>query len=420
VNAQTNSASDTFIMLTVDQAIESITAQVQPLSAVNCALIESQSLVLAEDVISDIDSPPFAKAMMDGYAIRIEDLAQQTVNSLVVVDEIMAGRVGKTAVGEGQAIRIMTGAPIPAGTTAVIQVELTRFDKATGRVEIEGVPLRAGAAILERAASMRAGECVIPSGQRLRPQELGTLAELGRTHVSVRPAPRIGVLATGDELVAVGQIPADGQIRNSNETMLVAQIRQAGGVPVPLGIAKDERTHLRERIEAGLHCDMLLLSGGVSAGKMDLVPSELQAARVEQIFHKVRIKPGKPVWFGVRRGDIPVWVFGLPGNPVSSMVCFEIFVRTAIRRLMGIEPSEPKPVKAVLKQDHIARGDRPTYHLSRLNRTTDGRLVTTPVAGQGSADLRATVNANSLTLFPAGERQWNAGEVVDVLDWSAD
>ena len=407
-------------MLTVAQALDTICDQVQPFSAVDCLLADALNLVLATDIISDIDSPPFDKALMDGYAIRAEDLVDQTVNSLDVVDEITAGRVGTKPVSEGQAIRIMTGAPIPDGATAVVQVELTRFDESTGRVEIEGAPVQAGASILKRATSMRSGDRVIAAGQRLRAQELGALAELGKHQVPVRRAPRIAVLATGDELVPVDQIPADGQIRNSNETMLVAQIRHAGGIPVPLGIAKDERTHLRERIEAGLECDMLLLSGGVSAGKLDLVPSELQATGVDQIFHKVQVKPGKPVWFGARRGDNPVWVFGLPGNPVSSMVCFELFVRTAIRRLMGIEPADPKPVKAMLKQDHIARGDRPTYHLSRLEHTADARLVTTAIAWQGSADLRATVNANSLTLFPAGDREWQTGEVVDVLDWSKD
>ena len=414
-------------MLTVAEALEVITTRVQPSAPVDRPLLDSLGLTLAQDAVSDIDSPPFDKALMDGYAIRANDLTNDRVNSLHVVDEITAGRVGEKSVGPGQAIRIMTGAPIPDGADAVIQVELTEFNATTQHVEISSAPVKSGAAILKRAASMKVGDCVIPQGRLLRAQELGALAELGRHQIRVRSAPRIGVLATGDELVPIDQIPADGQIRNSNEMMLAAQIRNAGAIPVPLGIARDERTHLAERIAAGLQCDMLILSGGVSAGKLDLVPSQLEEVDVQQIFHKVHVKPGKPIWFGVRSTEDsagsqatasqPVWVFGLPGNPVSSMVCFELFVRTAIRRLMGIAPAEPQMHKSTLKQGHIARGDRPTYHLSRMDITESG-FETTPVPWQGSADLRATVNANSLTLFPPGERQWKPGDIVDVLDWS--
>lgn len=416
-------------MLTVAEALTIITTRVQPFAPVENPLADSLGLTLSENVVSQQDSPPFDKALMDGYAIRAEDLDDQAVTALLVVDEITAGRVGTKPVAAGQAIRIMTGAPIPDGADCVIQVELTQFNASTGNVEIEGAPVKCGSAILKQAASIKVGDCVVPQGRLLRAQELGALAELGCHNVSVRPAPRIGVLATGDELVPIDQTPAAGQIRNSNETMLAAQIRQAGGIPVPLGIAADNRDDLGERIAEGLQCDMLLLSGGVSAGKLDLVPSELEAAGVEQIFHKVNVKPGKPVWFGARNGASDgtsdsgaadtVWVFGLPGNPVSSMVCFELFVRTAIRRLMGMASAEPKMHKATLKQGHIARGDRPTYHLSRTESTSTG-FQTTTVPWQGSADLRATVNADSLTLFPPGNKDWKPGEVVDVLQWSHD
>ena len=202
--------------------------------------------------------------------------------------------------------------------------------------------------------------------------------------------------------------------------MLVAQIRRAGAEPVPLGVARDNREHLSERIHAGLDCEMLLLSGGVSAGKLDLVPSELAAAGVDEILHKVHVKPGKPIWFGCRRGRgdnaHPVWVFGLPGNPVSSMVCFELFVRTAIRRLMGIEPSRPQTIAARLAKEHIARGDRPTYHPSHLIRTDDG-LRSTPVNWQGSADLRATVQANGMTMFPAGDATYGKDSTAEIVVW---
>jgi molybdopterin molybdotransferase len=192
------------------------------------------------------------------------------------------------------------------------------------------------------------------------------------------------VVATGDELVPIDQTPQEGQIRNSNETMLLAQCRRAGTEAVPLGIARDDRAHLREKIEAGLEHDILLLSGGVSAGKLDLVPPELESTGVRKVFHKVHLKPGKPIWFGVFPRSGPdsaettkrgCYVFALPGNPVSSMVCFELFARTAIRRLMGLEPADPQPVRARLAEEFVARGNRPTYHPAQLEENESGPVV---------------------------------------------
>lgn len=267
---------------------------------------------------------------------------------------------------------------------------------------------------------MAFGETVVSAGTRLLAPQLGLLGELGRGTVCVRSRPLVGVLATGDELVPVDERPGEGQIRNSNQTMLVAQVRQAGASGWPLGIARDKREHLKSKIAAGLKCDVLCLSGGVSAGKLDLVPSELQSAGVREVFHKVQIKPGKPVWFGVLDGGStadgrPRYVFGLPGNPVSSMVCFELFVRTALRRLMGINPAQP--IMARLQVEHGARGDRPTYFPARLQWTDDG-LAVRPVDWRGSFDLRATAEANAMILFPAGERTYAAGEMVPVYEWS--
>jgi len=200
--------------------------------------------------------------------------------------------------------------------------------------------------------------------------------------------------------------------------MLCAQIRRAGAEPIPLGIARDERAHLRERIVAGLQADVLVLSGGVSMGEKDLVPSELSAAGVQQVFHKVNVKPGKPVWFGTleKSPTERTLVFGLPGNPVSSLVCFELFVRTALRRLMSFAAAEPVSVKARLTQAHTTKGDRPTYQPARLEWRSDGPAVTA-VPWVGSSDLRATVAANSMALFPIGDQAYDAGSVVDVIAW---
>ena len=408
-------------MLTVADALKLIDDFAAPLPPRELDLADSAGTTLAREILAPLDSPPFTKALMDGYAVLASDVANGTAE-LNVVEEVTAGNVAQHSVTAGTAIRIMTGAPMPNGANAVVRVEDTDFSSETNCVTINTSPVQPGQSVMQRGAATRAGDVVIPAGQLIRPQEIGALAEMGFARVTVFPQPDIAVLATGDELVPVGQEPGPGQIRNSNEAMLVAQIVRAGGKPHPLGIARDNRDDLSAKIRQGLDCDILLLSGGVSAGKLDLVPSELQAAGVEQIFHKVAVKPGKPVWFGIRRaasesGHQTTLVFGLPGNPVSSMVCFELFVRAAIRRCAA-RKSAAKHLKASLSADHIARGDRPTYHPSQLSFAT-GSAEVTPVAWQGSADLSATVKANSMVLFPAGG-SYPAGAMVEVIPWQAD
>jgi len=420
-------------MLTVAEALDSILTTVRRLPAVGLPLEEALGLVLAEEIISEDDSPPFDKALMDGYAVRAEDVRSGQAR-LRVIEEVTAGRLPQKTLGPGEATRIMTGAPLPAGADAVVPIEETRAGDATGElpeVVIDGAPVTAGTNVLPRGAATKRGDRVLSSGRRLRPQEIGALAELGRATIQVYRRPRVAVLATGDELVTPGEKPGPGQIRNSNEPMLAAQIRAMGADAVPLGIARDERTHLRERIEAGLSCDMLLLSGGVSAGKLDLVPSELEAAGVQQVFHKIRMKPGKPLWFGIleqqRAGDRepaegstesrpPCYVFGLPGNPVSSMVCCELFARTAVRKLMDWEPAAPQAIPARLADEYVMRGNRPTYHPAHLEWTSTGPTVRA-VDWIGSSDLRATVDANAMVFFPAGERTYVPGEIMDVFAW---
>ena len=404
-------------MLSVDEALQSILREVRPFAAETVALEDALGLVTAAEIISDIDSPPFDKSLMDGYAVRTADISGEST-TLPVIEELTAGQVPSKAVAAGEATRIMTGAPIPDGADAVVKIEDTPFDAASQTVRIAGVSIQACANLIRRGTSMKQGDVVLPAGRLLRPQELGSLAEMGKHLVSVRRRPKIAVLATGDELVRINETPGPGQIRNSNETMLVAQIRHAGGEAIPLGVARDDATQLREKISVGLQSDVLLLSGGVSAGKLDLVPSALEAAGVKQVFHKVHLKPGKPIWFGVLESEESTrkYVFGLPGNPVSSLVCFELFVRTAIRRLMGIDPAEPQAVRAKLGQEHIVRSDRPTYHPARLERG-EVEAIVTPVSWHGSSDLRATLDANGMILFPAGERTYSSGETVNVYLW---
>jgi molybdopterin molybdotransferase len=419
-------------MLTVTEALAAVLQESLRLEAARVKLADALGLVLAADAVCDLDSPPFDKALMDGYAVRAGD-CQGAETRLRVIDEVPAGQVSRLAVGPGQAIRIMTGAPIPVGADAVVAVERTRCETHNDRQIVEvtdAAGVAPGKSILRRGESTRRGMCVVPAGRRLRAQELGALAELGQAEVAVYQAPRVAVLATGDELVPVDQVPGPGQIRNSNETMLVAQLRQMGAIPVPLGVARDQAGDLRQKIEQGLACDLLLLSGGVSAGKFDLVPSVLAAAGVREVFHRVRLKPGQPIWFGVRGPGVPrgpggshvrlergqSGVFGLPGNPVSSMVCCELFVRTAVRRLMGIEPATPQPLPGRLRHEHFNAGNRPTYHPARWEWTEQGGRVET-VKWVGSADLSATAEANALAVFAEGDRLYPADSLIDVLLW---
>jgi molybdopterin molybdotransferase len=266
---------------------------------------------------------------------------------------------------------------------------------------------------------------------------VGLLAEVGRVTLSAIPRPTVAILSTGNELVPAAETPGPGQIRNSNGPMLAALVQSAGAVPHDLGIARDEPDELRRLIADGLRSGVLVLSGGVSAGVLDLVPGVLAELGVRQVFHKVNLKPGKPLWFGVRADAecgtrnpdstaaetphsafrIPnssALVFGLPGNPVSTLVCFELFVRPALRRLAGRPAAEQQPLVARLTRDFTHKGNRPTYHPARLD-TADGRPVVAPVAWQGSADLRAFAEANALVHFPEGDRHFPAGQEVEVL-----
>lgn len=405
-------------MLNVVDALELINNSVVPTSPVSVPIAESLECILATDIESAQHSPPFDKSMMDGYAVRAGDL-QAGVNKFKVIGEVTAGRESPLVVEPGQAIRIMTGAPLPLGTDAVVALEQCRMlDDDNVGVELNS-PVLPGHFVIKRGANLQAGQTVLEAGQRVRPQEIALLAELGQSLLSVRKPPRVAILATGDELVEVHQEPGAGQIRNSNASMLAAQVQSCGAAAVVLGIARDVRAELREKIERGLECDILCLSGGVSAGKLDLVPAELEAAGVTQIFHKVSMKPGKPIWFGkcVHQDSKPCYVFGLPGNPVSSMVCFELFVRTAIRKLTGQNNVFPEFLQAELISDFTQRGDRDVWFPSQIA-IDQGRAIVAPTRWKGSSDLRSTVEANSSACFAAGDRIYRAGEVVPVLLWS--
>jgi len=415
-------------MIDVEQALELVLQRAGKKPMVTVALADALGHVLAEDITSDIDSPPHDKSLVDGYAILAQD-AESTPVDLTVVEEVTAGDTPTRSVTTGTATRIMTGAPIPDGANAVVMVEQTAaVDGHANRVRLVAQEVREGQHIMRRATSLQSGEVVLSQGTPIRPIEIGLLAEVGRGQVAVTPQPSIALLSTGNELVPVHQTPGAGQIRNSNGPMLYALTQRAGGHPIDLGIGRDDEHALTQLVAQGLESDVLVLSGGVSAGVLDLVPGVLAALGVKQVFHKVDLKPGKPIWFGVLSGsDFPhdKLVFGLPGNPVSSLVCFELFVRPAIARLAGQRGDPLTTRSARLSADHYHRGDRPTFFPARWSRTepaeTDNQSGTGDraidvelLAWKGSADLRTLSSANCLAHFPKGERTFHAGDMIDV------
>lgn len=397
-------------MITVEEAqrividnAEAAAPAPAPLSTV------SLGLVIAEDVVSDIDMPPFDKAMMDGYAVRSEDCAATPVE-LRVIEEIYAGDVPSRAVERGTAARIMTGAPMPDGADAVVMVEHTQaVDGGCVRIDAPATP---GQNVIRKGSEMRKGEVVLLAGTVLRPQEFGLLATIGRIAVQAYPRPRVAILATGNEIVEPTQTPAPGQIRNSNAVMLAAQVSRASGIPRVLGIVRDEVEALEKRIAEGLGYDILLLTGGVSAGAKDLVPGVLERMGVERLFHKVDLKPGKPAFFGKQQRTL---VFGLPGNPVSSFVCFELFVRPAIGRMLGRKNVLPPIYRGVMTKPLPITPTRGlTYYPCRIEWCEENFTVT-PVAWSGSADLRGFAGANGLIVLAKSTRGPELGETVSIM-----
>ena len=408
-------------MITVDQALELILERAAAAPPVQLPLAETLDSTLAEDIASDVDSPPYDKAMVDGYAVIQADLAGGPVE-LEVLEEVAAGAVPTRPLAPGKATRIMTGAPVPPGAQAVVMVEQTEAAPAAAgappSVKILDTHV-GGGNIMLRASSLEKGRRVLAAGTVVRPIEVGLLAEVGRAEVSVHRRPTVAVLATGNELVTPDVLPGPGQIRNSNGPMLLAQAARAGARPIDLGIGRDDRHDLADLVARGLRADVLVLSGGVSAGDFDLVPQVLAEAGVKQVFHKVHLKPGKPLWFGVQQAaDRRTLVFGLPGNPVSSLVCFELFVRPALGRLAGDASRGLQRRRARLQSARDHRGDRPTYFPARLHepsgRAADNDAPQLEVAAwKGSADLAALCAADCLAYFPPGPKQYQAGDGID-------
>ncbi|MDX6651091.1 MAG: molybdopterin molybdotransferase [Solirubrobacteraceae bacterium] len=394
-------------LLSLAQAREIVVATAgPPLEDEAVAVEDALGRVLAEAVAAQADVAPFANSAMDGWAVRAGPAARE----LRVVDESRAGRPATRAVGEGEAIRISTGAPVPEGAESVVPVEHARETDGAVVLEREATP---GANIRQAGEDLRAGTEVLARGTVLRAGELGAAVAAGRAAMRCTRRPRVAVVVTGDELVAPGATLGPGQIHNSNATMLAALAAAAGAevVASPGNAVGDDRAETEAALAAALEvADVVLVSGGVSVGPHDHVKPALQALGVQERFWRVALKPGKPVWFGARGRTL---VFGLPGNPVSAAACFVLFARPALRALQGADPLPP-PLSARLAQDVKRSPDREQAVRVRLASGPDGALEARPTGPQGSHMLSSLVGADGLALIPPGTSPLPAGELVAV------
>ena len=399
-------------LLPVREALGRILAEIRPLEAEEAALDAALGKVLAEPAVAPADIPAVDRSAMDGYALRSADLGPGPTE-LDVTDFIPAGR---SAAGldltRGQAIRIMTGAPLPAGADAVQKVELTEPLGAGRRVRILR-PVDSGENIFRRGGDLRAGEVLVEAGARIRPAEVGALAAAGIVRPRVVRVPRVFVLSTGDEVVEPAAAPLPHQVRNSNGPAVRAFLAGMGVPSADLGIARDDPDDLDGRLKAGLDGDLLILIGGVSVGDRDIVSDRLQSAGVRPIFHRIAMKPGKPLLFG-RRGSC--LVFGLPGNPLSALTGMLVFVVPAVQAMLGIEPSGLAEVPAILTAELQQKPGREWYRLSRV-RLEDGAFTATPVRSSGSGDLASAVRANAFVVVPAETSRLEPGSRVRAVLW---
>lgn len=413
-------------MISVDKALEHILKHFKPLEPEEVEILEALDRVLAEDVYSDMDIPPFANSAMDGYAVRAANTAgasRENPVTLHVVADVAAGYTTETKVEPGTTIRIMTGAPLPEGADTVIRVEDTsdwahprqeRGREPSTEVEVYHAA-EPGENVRPAGEDIRQGELVLPKGTVIRSQEIGVLASLGRSTISIIRRPRVAVLATGDELLTIDEPVTPGKIRNSNEYSNAALVRRYGGIPVRLGIARDNVEDLTAKINEGLaqQVDLFLTSAGVSVGDYDVVKDVLNAEG-EMHFWQVRMKPGKPLAFGLIRG---VPLVGLPGNPVSSMVSFEQFVRPAMLLMEGKTRLAKPTVEAILGEDVTNSGRR--HFMRVIVEKREGQYYARTTGGQGSGVLTSMVKANGLAVISEGVRLVKAGErvAVQMLDW---
>ncbi len=403
-------------MIPVEAALGRILARVGVLGDEQVPLARSLHRVLAESVVSDLDLPPWPNSSMDGYALKSADTRRASAPApvrLTIAGRVAAGHVALRALGAGEAFRIFTGGPLPEGADSVIPQEDVSVD---GGTIVVSHPVKTGDFVRPRGEDMRAGEGVLERGRLLGPAELGLLAGLGRSQVRVIRRPRVGVLSTGDEIVDLGWRPGPGQISNSNTYTLMAQIYEAGGDPISLGVAADRLEDIETRLRWGLDCDLLISSAGVSVGEHDFVKAALDRLGAEQHLWLVDMRPGKPIAFATipSAGKRALPVFALPGNPVSAMVTFELFARPALLRLGGHARLQRPVVRARAGAPIANPGKRRGYLRVTLSVGEDGGYRARLTGDQSSGILRSMVAADGLAVMP-GDTTVEAGGTVPVI-----
>jgi len=400
------------IMISVSQAIQILKAQTAGLPAERVPLTSAPGRILAEDIVADTDLPPFDRAQMDGYAVRAADVASIPAR-LRIVGESAAGTGWRQEMKAGEAVRIMTGAPVPAGADAVQQVELTRETDSKGSVEIlESVEV--GRSIVKQAAEIKSGETVLHGGEEINAAMIATLASFGYAEVKVGRRPRVAVMATGSELVDVDQKPGQDQIRDSNNYTIAAYAVLAGATVERLPLSGDDTKELKHQIARAVETsDVLITSGGVSMGVYDFTKAALKELGAEIFFERVALRPGKPTVFA-RLGK--TLIFGLPGNPVSVAVTFNLFAHTALRVMQGASQPTLNEETALLGRSVKGSIDRESYLPAILRTDGKGSLITEPLKWGGSSDFVAFAHATALINVPAGVKSIEAGERVRVVD----
>ena len=395
----------------LEDALKTVLDAVPVLGLEKIGLLDALGRVLAEDIIAERDNPPWDNSAMDGFAVRQEDIKQAhaiaTPTVLKVIEDVPAGKFPAKAVGRGEAIRIMTGAPIPKGADTILKVEDTENTPDAVKVFKE---VEKGANIRLQGEDVRKGDCIIPKGKAIRPAEAGMLAILAKPFVFVYQRPRVAILSTGDELADLDERFSEEKIVNSNSYGIASQVQEAGGLPILLGIAKDQPEDLKAKIRQGLNADILVLSGGVSMGDYDFTKPVFKELGGEMNFWKLAIRPGQPVAFGKIGKTL---AFGLPGNPVSSMVTFEQLVRPAMLKMCGNQVLARPVVQAVFQERFSKRPDR-RHFLRGILWMENGMLMVRTTGNQGSGILTSMVKANGLIDMPVEVERVKPGDVVNV------
>ena len=398
-------------MIAIEAALSIILKRARPLPGVKTDISLCRGRVLAEEISAPEDIPPFPNTAVDGYAVRAASTRSASPSRprrLRVVGELAAGRVSRRRVGPGQALRIMTGAPLPPGADAVVMVEDTDDGDEVAAIYRS---VRKGENVRRAGESVKRGDLVLKRGKSLRPPEIGLLAALGYSEVKVVSRPRVALISTGNELTEIGRRLAPGKIRDCNRYSLAASVEHYGGRPVIIGRASDRVEELKAVFREALSCDMILTSGGVSMGRYDLVGKVMEEMGGKIEIRKVRMKPGKPLVFGMIGGKL---FFGLPGNPVSVLVSFLQFVRPALLKTQGKKQLKKPVVEAILSRDLPEKTDR--VHLVRAVVTSRGGVnYARPTGPQGSGILRSLVLANALLIIPPNRGPLSRGEKVRAL-----